>query len=115
MGLQTWAYLKKRLQRSDMILVKFASVLLLISGTNAQFQVSKCPTNDECDLKGGKCYPEVCPRGLVKIGACNRGCVCCGKPCPKKGTEKLVCVNPGNQIPANAACRSKDNYDIEKK
>merc|ERR1712142_937779 len=81
---------EEELKRSDMIIATFVSVLLLISGSNAQFQ-GKCPTSKECDLKGGECFPKSCPRGFEKIGPCmsdaSRGCVCC-KPiidvkCPK--------------------------------
>merc|ERR1712142_58758 len=88
---------EERLQLSDMILVNFVSVLLLFAGSNAQFQVGKCLTSKECGLKGGECFPKLCPKGLEKIGPCmsngSRGCVCC-KPmkcedtsCEAKGGE----------------------------
>merc|ERR1712002_428472 len=72
---------RRSLRGSDMIIATFVSVLLLISGSNAQFQVGKCPTSKECDLNGGECFPKSCPRGFEKIGPClstaSRGCVCC--------------------------------------
>merc|ERR1712142_538070 len=86
---------EEELQLSDMILVNFVSVLLLFAGSNAQFQVGKCPTSKECGLKGGECFLDFCPKGLEKIGSCmsngSRGCVCCRRiiddeQCPKDRT-----------------------------
>merc|ERR1711909_73893 len=70
------------LKRSNMIIVTFVSVLLLISGSNAQFQVGKCPTTKECEENGGECFYRKCPpRDYERIGPCmstaSRGCVCC--------------------------------------
>merc|ERR1712042_424235 len=87
---------EEKLQLSDMILVNFVSVLLLFAGSNAQFQVGKCPTSKECGLKGGECFLDFCPKGLEKIGPCmlngSRGCVCCKvDQCPKckKGYREI--------------------------
>merc|ERR1711872_338774 len=83
---------EEELKRSEMIIVTFVSVLLLISGLNAQFQVGKCLNTKRCTSKGGECFPQFCPRGFVKIGMCisnePRGCVCCKSvidvgQCPK--------------------------------
>merc|ERR1711872_787216 len=126
---------RRSLRGSDMIIATFVSVLLLISGSNAQFQVGKCPTSKECDLKGGECFPKSCPRGFEKIGPCmsdaSRGCVCC-KPiidvkCPKDpiceakrgecqfpkcemGLGKLG--NVGVHFPANAADRTEKGNNL---
>merc|ERR1712013_234704 len=88
---------EEELERSDMILVTFVSVLLLISGSNAQFQ-GQCPNSKECALNGGKCFQRNCPRGLMMIGPCmsgSRGCVCC-KP-----------MIDDNQCPEDPSCEAR--------
>merc|ERR1711872_787924 len=109
--------------KSDMIIATFVSVLLLISGSNAQFQ-GKCPTSKECDLNGGECFPKSCPRGFEKIGPClstaSRGCVCC-KPiidvgkCPEDPTCEArggVCQFPKCEVGSLeiGKCRSRSPF-----
>merc|ERR1711872_881392 len=94
---------EEELKRSEMIIVTFVSVVLLISGSIAQFQGGKCPNTPDCVLNGGKCFPKRCPSGFEKIGPCLRtGCVCC-KPilgvgqCPKDPSceaKRGVCQFP---------------------
>merc|ERR1712142_783632 len=82
---------EEELKRSEMIIVTFVSVLLLISGSNAQFQGNcsnaqfqeSCPMTKDCEYNEGKCFGWVCPGGydwVGMIGPCradSRGCVCC--------------------------------------
>merc|ERR1711872_866127 len=86
---------EEELKRRKMIIVTFVSVVLLISGSIAQFQGGKCPNTPDCVLKGGECFPKRCPRGFEKIGPCLRtGCVCC-RP------------DPVGQCPASKECAEK--------